>query len=235
MYGCDSWTVRMAECRRIDAFELWCWRRLLRIPWTARRSNQSIPKEISPGVHWKDWCWSWNSSTLATWCKELTRLKRLWCRGRLKTGREGDDRGWDGWMASVTQWTWVWVNFGSCWWTGRPGVLSSMQSERIRGDWVTELKCSDTTSQVKMNCHELSTYIWVKGNYYLEISCIRSRNVFNQLWWLHRISSGITAVATRFPLYQDILYICNFKSAFTYQSESSSERESKILFALGRR
>ena len=74
------------------------------------------------GVHWKDWCWSWNSSTLATWCKELTHLKRPWCWERLKAG-EGDKRGWDGWMASLTQWTWVWVDSGSWWWTGRPGVL----------------------------------------------------------------------------------------------------------------
>ena len=79
MYGCESWTIKKAEHWRIDAFELWCWIRLLRVPWTARRSNQSILKEISPGVHWKDWCWSWNSDTLATWCKELTHLKRLWC------------------------------------------------------------------------------------------------------------------------------------------------------------
>ena len=73
MYGCESWTAKKAEHRRIDAFELWCWKRLLRVPWTARRSNQSILKEISP-----DWCWSWNSSTLATWCKELTHWKRPW-------------------------------------------------------------------------------------------------------------------------------------------------------------
>ena len=72
MYGCDSWTVKKAEHRRTDAFELWCWRRLLRVPWTARRSNQSILKEISPGCYWKDWCWSWNSNTLATWWEELT-------------------------------------------------------------------------------------------------------------------------------------------------------------------
>ena len=70
MYGCESWTIKKAERRRIDAFELWCWRRLLRVTWTARTSNQSILKEISP-VHWKDWCWSWNSSTLATWWEEL--------------------------------------------------------------------------------------------------------------------------------------------------------------------
>ena len=74
MYGCESWTIKKAERRRIDAFKLWCWRRLLRVPWTARRSNQSIPKEIR-SVHWKDWCWSWNSNTLATWWEELTHWK----------------------------------------------------------------------------------------------------------------------------------------------------------------
>ena len=83
------------EHRRIDAFELWCWRRLLRVPWTARRSNQSTLKEISPGVHWKDWCWGWNSNTLATSWEELTHWKRPWCWEGLGTGGEGDDRGWD--------------------------------------------------------------------------------------------------------------------------------------------
>ena len=126
IYGCESWTIKKAEHRRIDAFELCCWRRLLRVPWTARRSNLSILKRSVLSVHWKDWCWSWNSNTLATWCKELTHLKRPWCWERLKAGGEGDDRGWDGWMASPTQWTWVWVNSGSWWWTGRPGVLRSM-------------------------------------------------------------------------------------------------------------
>ena len=87
---------KKAERQRIDAFELWCWRRLLRIPWTARRSNQSILKEISLNIHWKDWCWSWNSNTLATWCKELTHWKRPWCWERLKAGGKADQRGWDG-------------------------------------------------------------------------------------------------------------------------------------------
>ena len=125
MYGYDSWTLKKAEHRRIDAFELWRWKRLLRVPWTARRSNQSM------NIHWKDWCWSWNSNTLATWCRELTHLKRPWCWERLKVGGEGDDRGWDGWMASLTQWTWVWVGSGSWWWTGRPGMLQSMGSQRV--------------------------------------------------------------------------------------------------------
>ena len=97
----------------------------------ARRSNQSILKEISPGVHWKDWCWSCNSNPLANWCKEMTHLKRLWCWERLRAGGEGDDRGWDDWMASPTQWTWVLVDSGSWWCTGRPGMLQFMGSQRI--------------------------------------------------------------------------------------------------------
>ena len=143
MYGCESWTVKKTEHRRIDAFELWCWRRLLRVPWTARRSNQSILKDIL-GVHWRDRCWSWNSNTLATWCEELTHLKRPWCWERLRAGGEGDDRGWDGWMASLTRWTCVWVNSGSWWWTGRPGVLWFMRSRRVRHDWVTELNWTES-------------------------------------------------------------------------------------------
>ena len=138
MYGCESWTIKTAEHRRIDAFELWCWRRLLKVPWTARRANQSILKEISPEYSLDGLSWNWNSSTLATWCEELTHLKRLWSWERLMVGGEGDDRGWDGWMASPTQWTWVWVNCGSWWWTGRPGMLQSMGSQRVRHDWATE-------------------------------------------------------------------------------------------------
>ena len=91
------------------------------------------------GVHWKDWCWSWNSSTLATWCKELTHLKRPWCLKRLKTGGEGHDRGWDCWMASPTWWIWVCVDSGSWWWTGRPGVLQLTRSQRVGHDWAPEL------------------------------------------------------------------------------------------------
>ena len=86
-----------------------------------------------------DWCWSWNSSILATWWGELTHLKRPWCWERLRAGGEGDNIGWDGWMASPTQWTWVWVDSGSWWWTGRPGVLRFMGSQRVRHDWATEL------------------------------------------------------------------------------------------------
>ena len=94
-------------------------------------------------VHWKDWCWSWNSNTLATWCKELTHLKRPLCWERLRTGREGDDRGWDGWMASPTQWTWVWVDSGSWWWSA--GVLQFMGLQRVGHNWATELNWTELT------------------------------------------------------------------------------------------
>ena len=138
MYGWESWAIKKAECQRIDAFELWCWRRLLRVPWTARRSNQSILKEISPEYSLEDWCWNWNSNTLATWCEELTHWKRPWCWERLKVRGEGDNRGWNGWMASSTQWTWVWASSRSWWWTGKPGMLA-VHEVANRHDRVTEL------------------------------------------------------------------------------------------------
>ena len=110
-YGCESWTIKKAERPRIDAFELWCWRRLLRVSWTTRRSNQSILKEINPEYSLEGLILNWSSNTLATWYEEPTRSKRPWCWERLKAG-EGDNRGWDGWMALSIQWTWVWANSG---------------------------------------------------------------------------------------------------------------------------
>ena len=138
MCGCESWTIKKAECWRIDAFELWCWRRL-ESPLDYEEINQSILKEINPEYFWKDWCGSWNSNTLATWCEELTHQKRPCCWERLKAGGEGDDRGWDSWMALPAWWTWVWTSSESWWWTGNPGVLQSMGSQRGRHNWVTEL------------------------------------------------------------------------------------------------
>ena len=103
MYGCESWTIKKAERWRIDAFELWCWRRLLRVPWTARRSNQSILKELSPEYSLEGLMVKLKLQYFGTWCEELTQWKRPWCWERLKAGGEGDDRGWDGCMASLTQ------------------------------------------------------------------------------------------------------------------------------------
>ena len=107
-------------------------------PWTARRSNQSILKAINPEYSLEDWCWSWNSNTLATRCKELTHWKRPWCWERLKAGGEGDDRGWDGWMASLTQWTWVWADSGSWWRTReawRAAVHGVAKSQTRLSNW----------------------------------------------------------------------------------------------------
>jgi len=123
MYGYESWTVKKAECWRIDAFELWCWRRLLRVPWTARTSNQFILKEISPGCSLEGLILKLKLQYFGHLMWRVDSLeKTLMLRG-IGAGGEGDDRGWDGWMTSPTRWTWVSVNSGSWWWTGRPGVL----------------------------------------------------------------------------------------------------------------
>ena len=138
MNGCESWTIKKAEHWRNYAFELWCLSRLLRVPWTARRSNQSILKEISP-----------------EYSKEGLMLKlklqyfgppdaKIWLTGKdLNAGKdwrqEKETTGWDGWMTSVTRGTWVWASFGSWWWIGKPGVLQSMGSQRVGHDWATEL------------------------------------------------------------------------------------------------
>ena len=118
MYGCESWTVMKAECQRIDAFELWCWRRLLRVLWTARRSNQSILKGISPGCSLEGMMLKLKLQYFGHLMRRVDYSKRLWCWEGLGAGGKGDDRRWDGWMASLTWWTWVWLKSGSLWWTG---------------------------------------------------------------------------------------------------------------------
>ena len=155
MYGCESWTVKKAECRRIDAFELWCW----------EDSWESLDcKEIQP-VHSKgDQSWVFfgrnnaKAETPVLWpphVKSWLIGKKLWCWEGLGAGGEGDDRGWDGWMASPTQWTWVWVNSGSWWWTGRPGVLRFIGSQRVGHDWA-ELNWSSWGILVLLSTRTLS-------------------------------------------------------------------------------
>ena len=139
MYGCENWTIKKAECRRIDAFELWCWRRLLKVPWTVRRSNQSILKEISPEYSLEGLMLKLKLQYFGHLMRRTDSLEKPWCWERLRAGGEGDDRWWNGWMASSTQWTWVWVSSGSWWWTGKPGMLQSMGSQRAGNNWVTEL------------------------------------------------------------------------------------------------
>ena len=134
MYGCESWTVKKAERQRIDAFELWCWRRLLRVPWTARRSNQSILKEISLGCSLEGLMLKLKLQYFCHVMRKADSLKRPWCWERLRAGGEGDDRGWDGWMASPTRRTWVRGSFENWWWTEMPGMLRFMRLQRVGHD-----------------------------------------------------------------------------------------------------
>ena len=124
MNGCESLTIKKAERRRIDAFELWCWRRPLRVPWTARRSKQPILKAISPEYSLEGLILKLKLQYFGhlMWRTDSSEKTRCW--EILKVGGEGDNRGWDGWMASLTQWTWVWVSSRSWWWTGRLACCS---------------------------------------------------------------------------------------------------------------
>ena len=145
--------------RRINAFELWCWRRLLRVPWTARRFNQSILKEISPEYSLEGLMLKLKLQYFGhLMMQRIDSLKKTLMLGKIEGGRRRGDRGWDGWMASLTQWTWVWVNSGSWWWRGRPGVLQSMGSQRVGHDWVTEL-----------NWTELRHSLWGRWSYILQV------------------------------------------------------------------
>ena len=110
MYWCERWTIKKAECIRIDVLELWCWRRLLIVLWTARRSNQSILKEISPEYSWEGLMLKLKLQSFDHLMQRTDSLEKTLMLERLKAGTEGDDRGWDDWMASLTQWTWVWVS-----------------------------------------------------------------------------------------------------------------------------
>ena len=123
MYRCESWTIKKAEHRRIDAFELWCWRRLLRVPWTARRSNQWILKEISPEYSLERLMLKLKLQYFGHLMWRTDSLEKTLMLGKTEVRREGDNRGWDGWMASLSRWGWVWVSSRIWRWTGKPGVL----------------------------------------------------------------------------------------------------------------
>ena len=138
MYGCESWSVKKAECRRIDAFELWCWRRLLRVPWTARRSSQSILKEISPGCSLEGLMLKLKLQYFGHLMWRVDSLEKTLMLGGIGGRRRS---GWQRmrWLdGTPTWWTWVWVNSRNWWWTGRPGVLRFMGLQRVRHDWTTE-------------------------------------------------------------------------------------------------
>ena len=142
MYGCESWTAKKAERWRIDAFELWCWRRLLKVPWTARRSNQSIPKEISPGCSLEGMMLKLKLQYFGHLMWRVDSLEKSLMLGGIAAGGKGDDRGWDGWMASPT-----WRGFR---WTlgvgdGQGGLACcDSWGHRVRHDWETELNWTDS-------------------------------------------------------------------------------------------
>ena len=139
MYRCESWTIRKAECQRIDAFKLWCWRRLLRLPWTSKEIRSDCPKG-NPEYSLEELMLKLTVQYFGHLMGKTDSWEKPWCWERLGVGGEGDDRGWDGWMASLTRWTWVWA---SCGWTGKPGMLWSRGSQRVRHDWATELNWED--------------------------------------------------------------------------------------------
>ena len=195
IYGCESCTIKKAEHQRIEAFELWCWRGLLRVPWTARRSNQSILKEISleyslEGQMLKQ---KLHYFVHLRWTDSLEETLML---GRIEGGRRRDDRGWDGWMASPTRWTWVWANWGRYWRTGKPSVLQSVgpQSQTWVSDWTeaprSALKVPLTTpAQSSKRLCSSSIQILIHSFYqskrmYKEIKCTTLHNK-----WRRRDSS----------------------------------------------
>ena len=139
MYGFESWTVKKAEHQRIDAFELWCWRRLLRVPWTARRSNRSILKELSPGCSLEELMLKLKFQYFGHLMRRADSFEKTLMLEKIEDRRRRGRQRMDGWMASLTQWARVWVDSGSWWWTGRPGVLRFMGSQGVGHDWATEL------------------------------------------------------------------------------------------------
>ena len=137
MYKCE--TIKKAECWRIDAFELWCWRRLLRVPSTVRRSNKSVLNEISPEYSLEGLMLKLKLQNFGQKMWKADSLEKTLMLGKIEGRGRRDHQGWDSWMASPTQWTWVWINCGSWWWTGNPGVLPSMGLQRVGHYWATDL------------------------------------------------------------------------------------------------
>ena len=138
MYGCESWSIKKAEHRKIDAFKLWYWRRLLRVPWTTRRSNQSILKEISPEYSLEGLMLKLKLQYFGHLMGRTDWLEKILILAKIEGRRRRGGQRMRG-LASLTRWTRVWASSRSWWWTGRPGVLQSMGSQRVRQDWVIEL------------------------------------------------------------------------------------------------
>ena len=194
-YGFSSGHVWMWEldCEESWALKNWCfWTVVLEKTLGKSLGLQGDPTNPSwrtsiLGIHLKDWCWRWNSNTLATSWEDLTHWRRPWCWEGWGARGEGDDRGRDGWMASQTWWTRVWVNSGSLWWTGRPGMLQFMGSQRVGHGWVTELHWTGEFSG-SLGClihHSPSKVSGLISDYWIEISQIMSHGIKGN-WSKHK-------------------------------------------------
>ena len=193
MYGCESWVIKKAECPRIDAFELWCWRRLLRVPWSARRSNHSILKEISPQYSLEGLMLKLKLQYFGHLMWRTDSFEKALMLGKIEGRRR---RGWQG----LSQWTWFSVNSGSWWWTGRPGVLQSMGSQRIGHGWVTELNW--TNWRVKND--------WVTSSYKLAFSkpSEGQGNLTCCSPWVTKYQTQISNWTTKKPMYNKSICLC---------------------------
>ena len=161
MYGCESWTIKKAEHWIIDAFELWSWRRLLRVPWTARRSNQSILKEISPGCSLEGMMLKLKLWHFGHLMRRANSFEKTLMLGKIEGKRR---RVWQKmrWLDGITDLMWVWVDSDSWWWTGRPGMLRFMGLQRIRHNWVTELTDNGIGRKIKLVCQSLFFQVYFK-------------------------------------------------------------------------
>ena len=159
IYGCESWTIKKCEHQRIDAFELWCWKRLLRVSWTARRSNQSVLKETSPEYSLEGLMLKLKLQYFGHLMRRMDSLEKTLMLGKTE-GRKRRGRQRMRWLASLTRWAWVWASSRSWWWTRKPGVLQSMGSQRVRHNWATEVKKNEVlihaTNQVNLENITLS-------------------------------------------------------------------------------
>ena len=184
-FSCESWTIRKAEHQRIDAFELWCWRRLLRVPWTARRSNQSILKEISPDYSLQGLMLKLKLQYLGYLMCRTDSLEKPWCWDDWVQEKKGTTEGWNGWMALPTWWTWVWASSWIWWSTRKASVLQSIGLQRVGHNWVTELNW--TKLSVSMNLRRCHIWQRVLAN-------------VNKLWMLGwKDYSGLSRVSPMGP------------------------------------
>ena len=152
MYGCESWTIEKAALGRIDAFELWCWRRFLRVSWPTRRSNQSILKEINPGCSLEGLMCKLKLQYIGHLMWRADSFEKTLMLGKIEGRRRRGWRGWDSWMASPAQWTWVQVDFGSWWWTGRPGVMHFTGLQIDTTEWLIWTELNGTYRKIPPLC-----------------------------------------------------------------------------------